>query len=145
MKQESLANSSAAPAEEPSAFAVSSSRIMRRSMDDPAASAAKTDAFRTASTAAIPTTRVEALSPEHLLSSLDSLLLNVDAEKAKKVFAHELSKVKKAVGSAFFGDLGGKRKRDAEVAIGGGDEDDDRNRDSQRYSEQFKQVAHTLQ
>ena len=118
-------------------------------MDDPAASAAKTDAFRTASTAAIPTTRVEALSPEHLLSSLDSLLLNVDAEKAKKVFAHELSKVKKAVGSAFFGDLGGKRKRDAEVAIG--DEDDDCDRDSQRYSEQFKQVArwpsavHTLQ
>lgn len=140
IKQEALVNSSDLQVEEPSAFAVSSSRI-RRSIGDPVATAASaassTGAFTTASPAAVPSTRVEPLSSELLLSSLGSLLLNVDAERTKKVFHSELNKVKKAVGSSFFGDLGGKRKRDSVSAV---DEDDDR--DSERCSEQFKQVTH---
>lgn len=135
IKQESLGNSSDLQAEEPSAFAVSSSRI-RRSIDDPVTAAATIGgAFTTASPAAVPSTRVEPLSSDLLLSSLGLLLLDVDAERTKKVFQSELNKVKKAVGSAFFGDLGGKRKRDSSAAT---DEADDR--DTERCSEQFKQV-----
>lgn len=145
IKQEAPVSSSDLQVEEPSAFAVSSSRI-RRSIGDPvaiassaaaAAAASSTGAFTTASPAAVPSTRVEPLSSELLLSSLGSLLLNADAERTKKVFHSELNKVKKAVGSSFFGDLGGKRKRDSVSAV---DEDDDR--DSERCSEQFKQVTH---
>jgi hypothetical protein len=137
IKQEALVNPSDLQVEEPSAFAVSSSHI-RRSIGDPVATAtsAATGAFTTASPAAVPSTRIEPLSSELLLSSLDSLLLNVDAERTKKVFHSELNKVKKAVGSSFFGDLGGKRKRDSVSAV-----DEDEDRESERCSEQFKQVC----
>ena len=65
-------------------------------------------------------------------------LLEVDAEKARKLFHSELTKVKKAVGSAFFGDLGGKRKQ--EESSGPIDDLTAEDTSKEQIPEQFKQV-----